>query len=136
MHDHRALLHQLLQRVVLVARDLEAAAGAVDLIGLGPEAVVTHHVGMIGAVVGRGVNHRSHRAMLEHSLADDVGGVSISQRNFALYVLAGVVGILGAGAYIHQLALPVAAFGVGGNAHGHIAEAAQADRREILRSGV
>src|SRR5260370_35543526 len=101
-------MHELLERVVLVARDLEAAAGAVDLIGLGPEAVVTHHVGMVRAVVGRGVNHRSHRAMLEHSLADAVGGASISQRNLALHVLAGEVAIFGTGASFPQLHLPAA----------------------------
>ena len=53
MDFHRALAHPVLPRLsVLVGGDLKSADGLVEFLGARPDAVVAHHVSVIGTIAG------------------------------------------------------------------------------------
>ena len=64
-----------------------------------------------------------------------VCGIARSQRDFATNVDALIVCVTGAAADFNEFARPVAAFGIGGDAHGHVSIAAEHDGLEVFHAG-
>src|SRR5262249_9492802 len=130
-HPHRPIAHQRDEERILVRRYLEASAGPLELLRARPDPVVANHIGVIGSIARRRIDHHPHRAALDHGLAHNLGRVAAGERDLAADVLALVIAIPGARAHLDELAYKIAPLRVRGDAHGHIAVAAEAERLEV-----
>ena len=97
------------QAVGLPARELKAEADPVALLRARPQAVVPHHVGMLGPVVRRRVDEHTERAPPEDRQPVHPRGVARGQNDLAFYVFPLVVGGPSAPPHVRELAPPVPA---------------------------
>ena len=104
-----ALFKQPEQALGLVARELEAEASLVFFLPLQPQAVVAHHLGMLGTVFGARVDEHAEGAAADDGLAVHRSGIARGEDDLALDVLPFVVGVARAATDVDHFPVPLAA---------------------------